>query len=333
MPLAPISIRFSVAPMMDRTDRHCRFLHRLMSRRTRLYTEMVVVQALHHGRDPARWLAFDPAEHPVAFQIGGAEPALLADAARRVATAGYDEINLNVGCPSDRVSAGRFGACLMAEPRLVATCVGAMKSASAIAVTVKTRIGIDDDTGDGRLDDLVGLAAAAGCDAFFVHARNAILKGLSPKENREIPPLRYDRVYRLKRAFPHLAIAVNGGIASLAATEMHLQHVDGVMVGRAAYERPYEILSAVDHALFGEQSEPPAEDAIALAYLDYAERVVAAQAARPHDVLRHAVNLFRDRPGARRWRQVISGAARDGDAIPNLRRLVGGHRGSEPLAA
>src|SRR5580693_1413686 len=226
--------RFSVAPMMDWTDRHCRVFHRLMSRRTRLYTEMLTTPAIIHG-DRARLLGFDASEHPLALQLGGSDPADLATAAKIGEDFGYDEINLNVGCPSDRVKDGRFGACLMAEPKLVASCVDSMKRAVKIPVTVKCRIGIDDQDPEISLDRLARTVVAAGSDALIVHARKAWLNGLSPKENRDIPPLDYDRVYRLKRANPALAVAINGGIASLADAAGHLRHVDGVMMGRAAY--------------------------------------------------------------------------------------------------
>jgi tRNA-dihydrouridine synthase A len=329
--MAPSDFTFSVAPMMDRTDRHCRYLHRLISRRTRLYTEMVVAQALHHAPDVSRWLAKDSSEHPVAFQVGGADPELLASATRKVAAAGYDEINLNVGCPSERVSSGRFGACLMAEPDLVARCVAAMQAAAPIKVTVKTRIGIDEDAGDQRLDELMAAVEAVGCDTIVVHARNAILKGLSPKENREIPPLRYDRVYRLKQQKPHLTVIINGGIATLADTQNHLRHVDGVMIGRAAYERPFEVLAAVDRVLFGEPREVSESD-VALEYLAYAERQIAG-GVRPQAVLRHAVNLFRQRPGAKAWRQLIAMNAGDAEVIDRLRALIGSAAWSEALAA
>lgn len=324
-------VRFSVAPMMERTDRHCRYLHRLMSRHARLYTEMVVVQALHYARDTDRWLAFDPSEHPVAFQVGGADPTMLASAAKKIAAAGFDEINLNVGCPSDRVSSGRFGACLMAEPALVADCVAAMAAEVQIPITVKTRIGLDDDRTDDRLDAVVAAARAAGCHVFVVHARNAVLKGLSPKENREIPPLRYDRVYRLKNAYPDLTIVINGGITTLDGARCHLAHVDGVMLGRAAYERPFETVGHVDHLLFGEPFEP-SETAIATRYLDYAAREIA-KGARPNAILKHAVNLFRDRPGARQWRQAVSGPGATLATIDHLRHLLDRAVTLETLAA
>src|SRR5215831_6079534 len=240
----------SVAPMMDWTDRHCRVFHRLLTLRARLYTEMLTTGAVIHG-DRARLLGFDRSEHPVALQLGGSDPRELAEAARIGEDFGYDEINLNVGCPSDRVKDGRFGACLMAEPRLVADCVAAMKRAVKIPVTVKCRIGIDDQDPEEALDRLARGVIEAGADALIVHARKAWLNGLSPKENRDIPPLDYDRVYRLKAAMPHVPIIINGGIASLDEAKRHLAHVDGVMLGRAAYQEPWRLLS-VDPEIFGE---------------------------------------------------------------------------------
>src|SRR5512139_2304446 len=242
--------KFSVAPMMDWTDRHCRVFHRLMSRRARLYTEMLTTGAILHG-DRTRLLAFDASEHPVALQLGGSSPADLAEAARIGEDFGYDEINLNVGCPSDRVKDGRFGACLMAEPALVAECVAAMKQAVKIPVTVKCRIGIDDQDPEIALDRLARGVVAAGSDALIVHARKAWLSGLSPKQNRDVPPLDYGRVYRLKAALPHVPVIINGGIGSIAEAKQHLDHVDGVMLGRAAYQDPWRLLD-VDPVLFGE---------------------------------------------------------------------------------
>src|ERR1700709_2385492 len=242
--------RFSIAPMMDWTDRHCRVFHRLMTRRAKLYTEMLTTGAIIHG-DRSRLLGFDASEHPVALQLGGSNPGDLATTAKIGEDFGYDEINLNVGCPSDRVKDGRFGACLMAEPDLVAAGVAAMKRAVNIPVTVKCRIGIDDQDPEVALDVLARRVIAAGADALVVHARKAWLNGLSPKENRDIPPLDYDRVYRLKTAFPGVPIIINGGIADLAEAKQHLAHVDGVMLGRAAYQEPWRLLSA-DPELFGE---------------------------------------------------------------------------------
>ena len=246
---------FAVAPMMDWTDRHCRFFHRLLAPHALLYTEMLTAQAVHHG-DRQRLLAFRPEEQPVALQIGGSEARLLAEAARIGEDFGYREINLNVGCPSDRVQEGRFGACLMAEPHLVRDLVGAMARAVAIPVTVKCRIGIDDQDEDGDFETFISTVAEAPCKTFIVHARKAWLKGLSPKENREIPPLDYPRVHRLKRDFPHLEIAINGGVLTLEAAREQLDHVDGVMIGRAAYDNPY-IFARADGEIFGENAAIP----------------------------------------------------------------------------
>src|SRR3984893_11315161 len=244
--------RVAISPMMDWTDRHCRFFHRLLTRRALIYTEMITTGAVLHG-DRARLLGFDPAEHPVAVQLGGSDPAALARAARICADTGYDEINLNVGCPSDRVQEGRFGACLMAEPALVGEGVAAMKAAVGIPVTVKCRIGIDAQDPEASLDEFTRVVTAARADALIVHARKAWLDGLSPKENRHIPPLDYDRVYRLNRAHPQVRIVIHGGGASLADAAGHLHHVDGVMMGRAAYQDPWRLL-AVDPKLFGDSA-------------------------------------------------------------------------------
>src|SRR5215203_3116894 len=255
-PLLTEDIRFSVAPMMDWTDRHCRFFHRLLSRRTRLYTEMVTTGAVIHG-PRVRLLGFSAEEHPVAVQLGGSEPSELAQAARICADFGYDEINLNVGCPSDRVQDGRFGACLMREPALVGDCVAAMKAAVRLPVTVKCRIGVDDQDPQEALDRLAEAAVAAGVDALVVHARKAWLQGLSPRENRDIPQLDYGRVYRLKAAHPALPVVLNGGLGTIEEALAHLPHLDGVMLGRAAYQNP-ELLLRVDPEFFGEN--PPAVD-------------------------------------------------------------------------
>jgi len=291
--------------MMDWTDRHCRFFHRLLTRRTLIYTEMITTGAVLHG-DRARLLGFDPAEHPVAVQLGGSDPAALAQSARICADLGYDEINLNVGCPSDRVQNGRFGACLMAEPELVADGVAAMKAAVAIPVTVKCRIGIDDQDPEASLDAFTRRVAAAGADALIVHARKAWLDGLSPRENRNIPPLDYDRVYRLKRANPALEIVINGGIATLAEAAAHLAHVDGVMMGRAAYQDPWRLL-AVDPELFGETAPFATPAQAALALVPYIERAIA-RGVRLNAITRHAVGLFHAVPGARAFRRHLATA-------------------------
>lgn len=301
--LLPEQLRFSVAPMMDWTDRHCRVIHRLMSRRARLYTEMVTAQAVIRG-DRQRLIGFDAVEHPVALQLGGNDPALLAQAARIGADFGYDEINLNCGCPSDRVQGGAFGACLMREPALVGDCVAAMKAAVAIPVTVKCRIGVDDQDPEAALDALTRAVTAAGVDALIVHARKAWLQGLSPKENREIPPLDYDRAYRLKAAHPGLPIALNGGIRAPEEWAGHLAHLDGVMVGREAYQNP-EILLRVDPLLFGEDA--PVADAFAMleALEPHLARYLEA-GGRLHAFTRHLVGLFPGRPGARQFRRHLA---------------------------
>jgi tRNA-dihydrouridine synthase A len=295
--------RVSVAPMMDWTDRHDRYFLRLISRRALLYTEMVTTGALLHG-PRARLLAHHPAEHPLAFQIGGCDPAEMAECARFVAEAGYGEININVGCPSDRVQNGRFGACLMAEPRTVAACVAAMGAAVTIPVTVKSRIGIDDDDSYDSLARFVETVAAAGCGTFIVHARKAILAGLSPKQNREIPPLQYDKVYRLKQDYSALEIVLNGGVRDLDAVAAHLAHVDGVMIGREAYQNPY-FLAAVDQRFFGAHDDIPARQAVVDALLPY----IAAETARGvylNRITRHILGLFQGQQGARAWRRHLS---------------------------
>lgn len=295
--------KFSVAPMLDWTDRHCRFFHRQLSGRALLYTEMVVADAVVFG-NRTRLLGFDDTEHPVALQLGGSDPARLGEAARIGADFGYDEINLNVGCPSDRVQSGTFGACLMLSPQIVADCVSAMKAAVSIPVTVKCRIGVDDQDPEKALDGLADKAFGAGVDGLWVHARKAWLKGLSPKENRDIPPLDHDRVYRLKKADGARFIGLNGGIGTLEEAARHLREVDGVMLGRAAYHTP-EILAGVDSLL--EEKEAPDFDYAALvgAMADYASRHLAG-GGRLGQVTRHMVGLFHGLPGARRWRQILS---------------------------
>ena len=290
--------------MMDWTDRHCRYFHRLLTRRTRLYTEMVTTGALIHG-DVARHLAFNAEEHPVALQLGGSEPRDLAHCAKLGESWGYDEINLNCGCPSERVQRGAFGACLMAEAPLVADCVKAMRDAVSIPVTVKHRIGIDRTESYDFARDFVGTLAAAGCEVFIVHARNAWLKGLSPKENREIPPLRYEMVYALKRDFPALTIVLNGGVTTDAQIGEHLQRVDGVMVGREAYHHPW-LMAGWDARWLGSEPEEPLErEAVELAMVDYMARQSAQGEPWSH-VSRHMLGLRNGLAGARRWRQVWS---------------------------
>jgi tRNA-dihydrouridine synthase A len=296
-------IRFSEAPMMDWTDRHCRYFHRLLSRRARLYTEMLTTGAVIHG-DRARLMAFDPFEQPVAMQLGGAEPAALATSAVLVEKFGYAEVNLNVGCPSDRVQDGAFGACLMREPARVGDCIKAMKDAVAIPVTVKCRIGVDDQDPEKALFTLAEACVESGADALFVHARKAWLKGLSPKENRDVPPLDYALVHRLKRALPDVPISINGGLTRIAEMQEQLQFVDGVMIGRAAYHDP-ALLLEVDPQLFG-QSAPVANlfDAVD-AFLPYVERELA-KGERLSAMTRHLLGLFAGMPGARSFRRRLA---------------------------
>ena len=297
------SWRLSVAPMMDWTDRHCRYFHRQLTSRTRLYTEMVTTGALLHG-DVPRHLDFDAVEHPVALQLGGSEPADLAQCARLGESWGYDEINLNCGCPSERVQRGAFGACLMAEPQLVADCVKSMRDAVSIPVTVKHRIGIDRLESYEFVRDFVGTVAAAGCAVFVVHARNAWLQGLSPKENRELPPLRYALVHRLKREFPELTIVLNGGIRRDDEIAEQLQHVDGVMLGREAYHHPW-MMAGWDRRFFDEPDIAVDRDEVEVRMVDYMRRVMAAGEPWTH-VSRHMLGLRHGLPGARRWRQAWS---------------------------
>jgi len=315
------SRKFSVAPMMERTDRHCRYFLRLISRRALLYTEMIVAEAIVRN-DPARFLAFDPAEAPVALQLGGAEPETLARAAEWAERFGYAEVNLNCGCPSDRVQSGRFGACLMAEPATVAACVAAMRRATALPVTVKHRIGIDERDDYGFMLDFVDRVAEAGCRTFVVHARKAVLSGLSPKENREIPPLRYELVRRLKAERPGLEIVLNGGLKTLAQCEAELAHVDGVMLGREAYDNPW-LLAEVDRRLYGDAAPPRSRAEVIEAMLPYIETEVARGSPR-HAVTRHMLGLFQGLPGARAWRRQLSaGAAGAATAAAALRAAAG----------
>ncbi|MGJ0535615.1 tRNA dihydrouridine(20/20a) synthase DusA [Methylocystis sp.] len=313
-------IRFSVAPMMDWTDRHCRYFHRLLSRRARLYTEMLTTGAVIHG-DRARLMAFDPFEQPVAMQLGGAEPAALAKAASIVEKFGYAEVNLNVGCPSDRVQNGAFGACLMREPALVGDCVKAMKDAVSIPVTVKCRIGVDNQE-EHALFALAEACVASGADALFVHARKAWLKGLSPKENRDVPPLDYRLVHRLKHALPDVPIAINGGLTRIAEMQEQLQFVDGVMIGRAAYHDPALLLD-VDPHLFGQPA--PAADLFEAvdAFLPYVERQLA-RGERLAAMTRHLLGLFVGMPGARSFRRRLAlEAVAPGAGVETLLEAVG----------
>ncbi|QPF87385.1 tRNA dihydrouridine(20/20a) synthase DusA [Bradyrhizobium genosp. L] len=325
--------KFSIAPMMDWTDRHCRVFHRLMSRQARLYTEMLTTGAVIHG-DRARLLGFDVSEHPLALQLGGSDPGELAAAARIGEDFGYDEINLNVGCPSDRVKDGRFGACLMAEPALVAEGVAAMKRAVNIPATVKCRIGIDDQDPEVALDVLARGVIAAGADALIVHARKAWLNGLSPKENRDIPPLDYDRVYRLKAALPNVPVIINGGIAGVAEAKQHLAHVDGVMLGRAAYQEPWRLL-AVDPELFGEAAPHATMKDVFAAMTPYIEAQLA-QGTRLHAITRHFVGAFHGVPGARAFRRHLAeNGVKPGAGLEVLRDAIArvDDRAPAPIAA
>lgn len=295
--------RFSVAPMIDWTDRHCRYLHRRLTRRGLLFTEMITTGAILHG-DVARHLRFDPVEQPVALQLGGSDPADLAAATRIGDEFGYDEINLNVGCPSDRVQSGKFGACLMAEPDLVADCVRAMRGATDKPVTVKCRIGIDDQDIEESLDRFADKIAEAGVAAIYVHARKAWLQGLSPKENRTIPPLDYPRVYRLRQRLAPLPMMINGGVETFEQIGEHLQHMDGVMVGRAAYNNPM-MLAEVDERLFGAAPSTVTLASVMRDMADYAEGQLA-EGTRLNNIARHMLGLANGRPGARQFRQILS---------------------------
>lgn len=306
--------RFSVAPMLDWTDRHCRYFHRLMSKHAVLYTEMVTTGAIIHGKGD--YLAFNDEEHPLVLQLGGSHPADMAHCARLAELRGYDSVNINVGCPSDRVQNGMFGACLMANPQLVADCVKAMQDAAGIPISVKTRIGIDDSDEYQFLQDFVEVVAAAGCKQFVVHARKAWLKGLSPKENREIPPLNYQRVHQLKQDFPELDICINGGIKTLATACEQLQVLDGVMIGREAYTNPY-LLHQVDAVLFDDRREALTEHGIVRQMLPYIEKEMQLGARFWH-IARHMLGLFQGQPGARQWRRLLSEQGHLPSATPEL---------------
>ncbi|OUV63299.1 MAG: tRNA dihydrouridine(20/20a) synthase DusA [Gammaproteobacteria bacterium TMED119] len=297
------AFKFSVAPMMEWTDRHYRYLARLMSRHTRLYTEMVTTGALVHG-ERERFLKYNAAEHPLALQLGGSDPEAMRRSAEWGQQAGYDEININVGCPSDRVQSGRFGVCLMREPEQVAACVQAMRAATHLPVTVKCRIGVDHDDSYAFLQTFIEQVAVAGCDTFIIHARKAWLQGLSPKQNREIPELDYARVYQLKRDYPQLTIIINGGIQTLADIHSHLRFVDGVMVGRQAYKHP-QLLLQIDQALFG--TAPPVSDLheVVRLYIDYVETNLR-QGVPLHSMTKHILNLYQGVPGAKLWRRHLS---------------------------
>ena len=295
--------RLSVAPMMDRTDRHQRYLLRLITARTLLYTEMVPTAALLHG-EPGRYLEFDPREHPIALQLGGSDPHHMAQCARLAEAAGFDEVNINVGCPSSRVQQGHFGACLMAEPNLVAVCVNEMRAAVGLPITVKTRIGIDHADRYEDLLSFVSTVSEAGCETFIVHARKAWLSGLSPKDNRTIPPLHYDRVHRLKRDLPHLEIIINGGLTSLPAAREQLTLVDGAMIGREAFHNPY-LLANADAAVYGSSDPTPPRTEIVELMVPYLERQLA-NGHRLNAMIRPLLGLFQGQPGARRWRRHLS---------------------------
>ena len=312
--------RFCCAPMMDWTDRHCRVFHRHLSRHALLYTEMITAQAIRHG-DRQRLLGFDRQEQPVALQLGGSDPAMLSEAAKIGEDFGYCEINLNIGCPSDRVQEGRFGACLMAEPQLVADCVAAMREAVKVPVTVKCRIGIDDQDENEGLDRFVESVAATGCNTFIIHARKAWLKGLSPKENREIPPLNYARVHQLKADFPHLGIILNGGLATLESAMAEMRNLDGVMLGRAAYHAPW-LLADVDR-LFFDARNPVADRIEAVnCMLPYIQQQLH-QGIGLSKMTRHMLGLFHGQPGGRHWRQIISEQGHvPGAGIEVLRRAL-----------
>lgn len=306
---------FAVAPMIDWTDRHCRYFHRQISRNALLYTEMVVADAIIHG-PRERLLSFDGTEHPVALQLGGSDPAKLTEAVRIAEPYGYDEINLNVGCPSDRVQSGTFGACLMLTPETVAECVAAMKKVAKVPVTVKCRIGVDEQEPEEALPTLMTRVLDAGADAIWIHARKAWLKGLSPKENREIPPLDYEIVYRMKSRFPDVFIGINGGIHTLDEAEAHLAHVDGVMLGRAAYQNA-AILSEIDQRFYGAPASEPDWNELRDRMMAYAERHIASGGRLQH-IARHMVGLFTGLPGARRYRQILSTDAAKPNAGPEV---------------
>ena len=312
--------KFSIAPMLDWTDRHCRFFHRILTRKALLYTEMVTTGAIIHGDKP-RHLDFNPEEHPVALQLGGSDPADLAECSRIGEQWGYDEINLNVGCPSNRVQSGSFGACLMLTPQVVAECVDAMQKAVSIPVTVKHRIGVDENDSYDELVEFVRVVADAGCTSFIVHARKAWLQGLSPKENRDIPPLMYEAVYQLKKEFPQLDISINGGIMTLDETESHLQQCDGVMMGRATYQDPW-ILADVDRRLFGCDNPVSTRQQVIEPLILYFEQHIAI-GGRFNHISRHILGLFNGQPGARRWRRVLSEeGCKEGASVEVLKKAL-----------
>lgn len=307
----PHTRRLCVAPMLDWTDRHCRYFLRLLSPHAWLYTEMITTGALIHG-DQQRFLGFDDSEHPVALQLGGSDPEELAICAEKVEQAGFDEINLNVGCPSDRVQAGRFGACLMKEPGLVAECVDAMQRRVGIPVTVKHRIGVDEQEGYEPLKQFVQTVSQAGCNTFIVHARKAWLQGLNPKQNRDVPPLQYDMLPRLKQDFPELEFIANGGIRSHAEVNTQLEYADGVMIGREAYHNPY-MLAELEKQLWNNDATLPKRDEVVSKYIEYAKQPLA-EGRRLHSLSRHILGLYQAQPGARTWRRTLSELGCQADA-------------------
>ena len=306
--------KFSIAPMLDWTDKHCRYFHRLLTQHAVLYTEMVTTGAILHGTGD--YLDFNQEEHPVVLQLGGSDPVQMAQCAKLAEQRGYDAVNINVGCPSDRVQNGMFGACLMAQPALVADCIKAMQDAVSIPVTVKTRIGIDDSDDYQFLQDFVQAIADAGCKQLIVHARKAWLKGLSPKENREVPPLNYQRVYQLKKEFPQLDISINGGIKTLTDAQQHLQQLDGVMIGREAYTNPY-LLSQVDALLYQDHWAVPSQHQLVRLMVPYIQQQIQ-QGARFWHIARHMLGLFQGMPGARQWRRLLSEQGHLASAEPEL---------------
>jgi tRNA-dihydrouridine synthase A len=329
--MTEVARKFSVAPMMDWTDRHCRMFHRQLTGRALLYTEMVTAEAILHG-DQTRLLKFSAAERPVALQLGGSDPLRLAEAAKAGAAAGYVEINLNVGCPSDRVQSGRFGACLMAEPQLVADCVAAMVEAVDVPITVKNRLGIDDQTPDEVLPAFFETVANAGCKTFIVHARKAWLDGLSPKQNRTVPPLDYELVYKMKRDFPFLEIIINGGVETLRDVSLHRQYVDGVMMGREAYQNPY-VLALVDQHFYGHRIDPLTRHEVVERMKPYVDAELAA-GTRLHTIIRHMIGLFQGLPGARGWRRVLSEkGVKEGAGLEVLDEALAQIRSDESAAA
>lgn len=311
-PIPPLSRRFSVAPMMDWTTSDCRVFHRLMSRHTLLYTEMVTTGALLHN-DPARFLDYHASEHPLALQLGGSDPDQLARCAKLAEEWGYDEVNLNVGCPSDRVQNNMIGACLMAHPKLVADCLAAMQAATSIPVTVKHRLGIDDMDSFEQLQQFVETVRESGCKSFTIHARKAILQGLSPKENREIPPLIYDYVYRIKQLYPDLEVVINGGIKTIEQCLGHLEHVDGVMIGREAYQNPYPLLSQIDAQLFDDPHPIPSRLDIAESFIPYLEQRIE-QGQSLYSVIKHLLGLFHGERGGKQFRRYLSENGHQRDA-------------------